>query len=463
MNDTPSPVSPPIRGKLYSIPASQPFIETLARGILAQAKDKESSSDISSDISFAEWLIFLPTRRACVELRQALLRLSAQNHDDKKAHAVLLPRLLPLGDTDEEETEQEAVSALQRRLLLAQLTEAWLQAKENAAPAASATISLARALERLQQDFALEEANPKETLSADMVMVPANCAVHWHEALDFLRIVIDKWPQVLEERGLQDPSVKRVRALSRHAEEITRRAAPVIVAGSTGSVKATARLMRAALALPEGQVVLAGCPAPLDAASRRALFEDGAQPTHPLHPFRTLFSAWDMPQEEIENLLQCYSTSLPASLPASSSSSSSSSLLCQNQQQAQKQNQRVALLAKAFSKRPTPLKTLEQQSSTGLTLLPCTEAQEEADLIALILREALEEKGQRAALITRDRTLARRVRSALKGRWNLEIEDTAQQPLAESHAAQLFLLTIKALAPEEIERIEPDATLPTFH
>ena len=231
MNDTPSPVSPPIRGKLYSISASQPFIETLARGILAQAKDKESSSDISSDISFAEWLVFLPTRRACVELRQALLRLSAQTHDDKKAHAVLLPRLLPLGDTDEEETEQEAVSALQRRLLLAQLTEAWLLAKAHAAhtssaaahtssaPAASATISLARALERLQQDFALEEANPKETLSADMVMVPANCAVHWHEALDFLRIVIDKWPQMLEERGLQDPSVKRVRTLSRHAEE----------------------------------------------------------------------------------------------------------------------------------------------------------------------------------------------------------------------------------------------------
>ncbi len=470
MSDTPPALVLPLHGKLYSIPAAYPFIETLARGLLEQAKCREGSL---GDVSFAEWLIFLPTRRACFELRQALLRLSAPEASQADeatnniGHAVLLPRLVPLGDVmsdtmddtmgeeaddgaDDamgEKTEREFVSALQRRLLLAQLIEKWLDSRASreseqatqahASPAAPATISLARALERLQADFVLEETTPQQTLTADMV--PANCAAHWSEALDFLRIVIDKWPQVLEEQGLSDPNLERVRTLARHAEEIAehqvaRRKAPVIVAGSTGSLKATARLMRSVLSLTQGQVILAGCPAPLDASSRRALFEEGEEATHPLHPFRALFASlgrqWNMTQEQVANLLEPYSTASPTAPSCSP------------------RQQRISLLAQAFSQRPTPM-TIEQHVGLGLTVLPCSEAQEEAHLIALILREALEKKGQRAALITRDRTLARRVRSALKGRWNLAIEDTAQQPLADSRAAQLFLLTLKALVPEE--------------
>ena len=455
MSDTPPDLVLPLLGKLYSIPATYPFIETLARGLLEQARGSEASL---GDVSFAEWLVFLPTRRACFELRQALLRLSAAETSQAEdiAHAVLLPRLVPLGDVtsdtmddtmgeemdDEaddamgEKTEREAVSALQRRLLLSQLIEKWLESRASreskqaaqspASPAAPATISLARALERLQADFVLEETNPQETLTADMV--PANCAAHWSEALDFLRIIIEKWPQILKDEKISDPNLERIRTLAQHAEDITRRKhkAPVIVAGSTGSLKATARLMRVVLSLSQGQVILAGCPAPLDAASRHALFEEGQEATHPLHPFRALFASWNMTQEQVASLLEPYSTPSPTA--------------------ASSYGQRISLLAQAFSQRPTPM-TIEQH--VGLSVLPCREAQEEADLIALILREALEKKGQRAALITRDRTLARRVRSALKGRWNLAIEDTAQQPLAASRAAQLFLLTLKALVPEE--------------
>src|SRR5690606_35971371 len=60
--------------------------------------------------------------------------------------------------------------------------------------------------------------------------------------------------------------------------------------------------------------------------------------------------------------------------------------------------------------------------------------------IALILRETLEKPGRRAALVTPDRDLARRVAAALT-RWGIEIDDSAGQPLAATPPAQLLRLT----------------------
>ena len=67
-----------------------------------------------------------------------------------------------------------------------------------------------------------------------------------------------------------------------------------------------------------------------------------------------------------------------------------------------------------------------------LTLIEAANAEEEALTIAVALREAVEQ-GQRAALVTPDRRLARRVGAALK-RWNIEADDTAGEKLAATPA-----------------------------
>jgi ATP-dependent helicase/nuclease subunit B len=67
----------------------------------------------------------------------------------------------------------------------------------------------------------------------------------------------------------------------------------------------------------------------------------------------------------------------------------------------------------------------------GLRRLDCPGQAEEALAIAVMLREAAEQPALRAALVTPDRRLARRVAAELK-RWSIEIDDSAGSPLTDS-------------------------------
>ena len=75
------------------------------------------------------------------------------------------------------------------------------------------------------------------------------------------------WPEMLEERGQSNPAAHRSALIRLEAERLTRNppAGPVIAAGSTGSIPATAELLAAIARLPRGAVVLPG----LDRDARR--------------------------------------------------------------------------------------------------------------------------------------------------------------------------------------------------
>ena len=80
----------------------------------------------------------------------------------------------------------------------------------------------------------------------------------------------------------------------------------------------------------------------------------------------------------------------------------------------------------------------------GVTIAEADGEQEEARIAALALREVLEDPGKKAALVTPDRALARRVMLELK-RWNIEVEDTAGMPLGETPPALLMRLMVEAV------------------
>ena len=77
--------------------------------------------------------------------------------------------------------------------------------------------------------------------------------------------------------------------------------------------------------------------------------------------------------------------------------------------------------------------------------IDCANPQEEAQIIALQMRGILEEPGQRAALVTPDRGLARRVAAELT-RWGIAVDDSAGQPLAESAPGVFLRLALDLLA-----------------
>ena len=81
----------------------------------------------------------------------------------------------------------------------------------------------------------------------------------------------------------------------------------------------------------------------------------------------------------------------------------------------------------------------------GLLRLAPADQQEEAAAIALVLRQALETPGARAALVTPDRDLAGRVATEL-ARYGVVADDSAGEPLAATPPAVFLRLLAVALA-----------------
>ncbi len=88
----------------------------------------------------------------------------------------------------------------------------------------------------------------------------------------------------------------------------------------------------------------------------------------------------------------------------------------------------------------------EACATQGLTRVVLEHPQEEAQVIALRLREALETPGKKAALITPDRTLAARV-AALLGRWGITVDDSGGAPLLTTALGAYLDLLLAAADP----------------
>ncbi len=403
---------------IYTIPFDRPFLDTLVAGLMRRA-GKEP-------LALTRMTVLLPTRRAARSLREAFLRAGS-------GKPLLLPHMMPVGDLDPEELallgdESEAggqsleippaVPTLRRRLMLTQLVRAFGRAEGNplalgqAAPLAA---ELARFLDEVQaegRDFArLGE------------LVPADYAQHWQEILKFLDIIRVHWPTMLAAIGCLDPAVRRNQLLA--AQAAAWRAQPpdfpVIAAGITGGIPAVVELMAVVAALPQGAVVLPGLDTEADGAAWEEILVD---PAHPQHLMARFLARFELEPQHIKPWTRPASPSPRAKLV------------------------REALAPAALSHRWRFVTGLGARAVKGLRRLDCPGPQEEALVIALLLRERLENPGETAALVTPDRDLARRVAAELK-RWQIDIDDSAGVPLNKTPPG-VFLRLVLDLVAEDL-------------
>src|SRR5205085_129541 len=119
--------------RVFTIPASAPFVPTLIRALL-DGTLVEGFPAASDPLALAGATLYLPTRRACRLARDRFL-------DVTGASAAILPRIVPIGDVDEDEIVfaqvatggvaaealdlPRALDGLERRLLLARLVTQW--------------------------------------------------------------------------------------------------------------------------------------------------------------------------------------------------------------------------------------------------------------------------------------------------------------------------------------------------
>ena len=264
-----------ITPRVFTIPASAPFLPTLIEALTGGRLGFRLGDD---PLALAAVTLYLPTRRACRLARDAFL-------DGLKGNAAILPRIVALGDIDEDEIAFAEAAAggiaadalalppplgpLERRLLLARLIVDWaaspaVRGAEGAplvAQTPAAACALADDLARLIDDMTTRDV-PWDDLDR---LVPELFDSYWQLTLKFLAIARGAWPRLLAERRLMEPAKRRDALIKAETARLARRTdGPVIAAGSTGSIPATAELIAAIARLPHGAVVLPGLDTDLD-------------------------------------------------------------------------------------------------------------------------------------------------------------------------------------------------------
>ncbi|MCA8933912.1 MAG: double-strand break repair protein AddB, partial [Rhodospirillaceae bacterium] len=401
---------------VFTVPAGRPLADAVAAEVLAPRLMPAAAPE--------RLLLLLPTRRACLAMREALLRQSG-------GRPLLAPRILPIGDLDPDGDALDgdlgwaeatlpvlppAIAPLRRQLLLA----TQIRARKDLPVSAAQALRLAAALARLI-DLAHTERVGFDRL-ADLV--PDRLAGHWQRTLDFLAIVTEAWPQILADEGTLDPADRRDRMLSALARAWGERPpdVPVWVVGSTGSIPATAELMAAVARLPQGRVVLPGLDRGLDDESWEGLDE-----SHPQAGLKRLLETLKIARTEVADW------PLPPPPRDERPPPDRSRLI------------REAMRPPATTDAWRDISGISKHDLEGLTRLDCATDREEAAAIAVAMREVLSEKGRTCALITADRTLARRVEAAL-GAWQIEVDDSAGRPLGRTGVGSFLRLVADAAA-----------------
>ena len=440
--------------RVFSIPSSAPFLRTLITalvdGDLIEGFDARKSPDRLATVT-----LYLPTRRAGRMAQEIFL-------DVLGTDAVLLPRIVPLGDVDEEELAfaqamspetldaldlQPALEGLPRRLILARLVTAWAkQLKPDDAMSAplvvggpASTLALADDLARLMDDMATRRVDWSELDG----LVPDALDKYWQITLDFLKIARAWWPAELEERNKIEPAVRRVQLIDAEARRlIAHSGGPVIAAGSTGSMPTTAKFLKVVADLPNGAIVLPGLDTDLDDAAWTLI---GGTPDA---QGRTTSSSSNHPQFALHALLLHTLKIERRDVRVLGTPAANGRELLASE------TMRPSNATAHWHKRLAEPGVVQGISAgmQNLSVIAAANPEAEALAIAVAMREA-HQQNKSAALVTPDRALARRVMAAL-GRWNLIFDDSGGDALTETRAGIFARLAAEAAA----EQLEP-ATL----
>ncbi len=391
----------------------------------------------------------MPTQRAARELSLALVQAGG-------GESLILPRIAPLGafeatqdgllfEAPDARVEiPDAVSELTRRMVLARMIQAWGRALRGAiarigsdgqllfhadeAPLVAANpaqaFALAGDLGALIDDMIIEGV-PWARLDS---LAPGDFDAYWRITLDFLKIAIAQWPAWLDENGLVDHAARGAMLVN---EEIARLQAgiadgPIIITGSTGTNRATAKLIASIARAPQGAVVLPDLDKALDEPSWRMIGAEGAEliAGHPQAALFRLLGIVEAAREDVRHLGRV----------------------------APRLQSRALFLSEAL--RPADSTDLWRRGEAlsdarvgealaDVAIVEAADEREEALALAIAMRAALEIPGKTAALVSSDLQIARRVKAEL-ARWGVEVEDSAGEKLGETQAGAFARLVLNA-------------------
>lgn len=439
--------------RILTIPAAQPFLRLIAQSLCDGRLVPGFAHNPDDPLSLANVTILVPTQRSARVLRAEFVELLG-------GKAAILPIIKPLGEAEEDASYFDAdtpallalnppISNTVRLLELAQLILLWRNKLPDivlsihadtplVAPASPAdAVWLARALVELIDSVETEERD-----WADLDKLDArDFASWWQLTLEFLLIASAYWPARLEELRRSSPVLHRNSLLKVERERLEQNPppGPVIVAGSTGSIPAASELVATVSRLPQGVIVLPGLDKTMPEEQWAVV--GGEQPAgmppeptaraHPQYGLHRLLGKLRITRDDVDVLAD-----------AEPDLADRSEILSRALSPAKATDGWTAW-RESFGD------TRFKAAFADVSLIEAANEREEAIAIAVALRLALEQPGRdggesRAALITPDRNLARRVASEL-ARFGIIADDSAGTPFSSTPQGTLTSLVLEAI------------------
>lgn len=405
--------------KVFNISVSNSFADVLAQKLLGEyAQNPLDLSDVT---------ILLPNRRACKTMAEAFVR-----HQGMKP--TLLPQLMPIGDVDEDELRLQGAGADEKMLAVSPaidpIERTCLFMKiilSRPAEFGAERIPLNQACYLAQELGKLIDTVNNEKLDfADLQnLVPEEYAGHWQETLKFLEIITRYWPQILQERGVVDASMRRneliVQQAKLWAEQQPQKR--IIAAGISATFPAMLELLKTVANLPNGEIILAGLDKNLEDEAWAEVDE-----SHPQYELKLILDSLPINRNLVQDLIAPQNPARERFIS---------------------EVMRPAVTSDKWRQLNTTLPDMAVVE--GIKLLNCADLRQEALAIAVLMREVLETPEKTAALITPDRNLARRVAAELE-RWDIKVDDSAGKPLSLTPWG-IFMRLISEVAANPHDRV----------
>nr|WP_321506606.1 double-strand break repair protein AddB [uncultured Celeribacter sp.] len=386
---------------LFGLPCGIDYPAALKAGLLERLQDAPAEMVARTEI-------FVNTSRMKKDILRAF--------DDGTAR--LLPRVRLLTELGNHHAFMDLplpVSGLRRRLELAQLVARFLEAEPQFATRAS-VFDLSDSLAQLLSEMQDENVAPERLQT---LKIP-DASGHWEKSLRFLSIIFQFFGPTANKEPGQEDRMRLVVDLLEQRWHDTPPDHPILVAGSTGSRGTTARFMELVASLPMGAVILPGVDFDLSSEVWHQIGgQDGVRAPNVEHP-----------QERTLRMANRLGIS-PRDIPRWSRLDAPNAT-------------RNRLISLALRPAPVTHQWMKEgpefdgvtAATKAMTLIEAPDLRLESNAIALILREAAQ-TGRKAALVTPDRDLARRV-TALLSRWNIAPDDSAGIPLNQTPPGRLL-------------------------
>lgn len=407
---------------IFAVPPGRPFFRDLVAALLSHFAGRvEELPDVS---------VYVPSRRAVRSLKESFAALSPGG-------VVLLPRIVAVADLAEDDTLTDSLERVAeplpdapaapiKRLRLAGIYREAVAKLGRPVPPWPTALRAAKELSRTADQLAEYDIDAEALGALSEAPEIAESARHWSEVLELLSIASEAWPRWLAEEGLLDARVRRAKLLdqlSTRLEEESR--GLTVAAGFLGTSPSSQDFLRRIASLENGVVVLP--------ALDRDLSDDEwdkIEAPHSQSAYKALLAdVFGVDRGRV------------AEIPPSTEDHG-------------RERRRLLSLAlmpteatdgwvdqfREFKDRDAGARALR-----GLSVAVSSTPEEEADFIALSLRETLEFPGKTAFLVTADRILGRRVAAKLRG-WGIEIDDSGGAPLSGSYRATFLRSVARVMA-----------------